>query len=157
LRDRVDPSFFEVKTATQLRRTSDSITSSATFALIGVVAISVLLSGVSVTNNMVVSVTERTREVGVAKSPGETRFDVLIQFLSESLIMCCAGGLAGVCAGILLVLAMSTVFFSVDVSATPYWAYGISVAFFMGVGVIFGVIPALKAANLEPVEALRYE
>lgn len=157
LREGIDLGSFEVKTAKQLRATIDSIASTAALALIGVVSISVLVSGVSVMNIMIVSVTERTKEIGVAKSLGATRYDILLQFLSEALIMCSIGGLSGIAAGLGLIAVMSFVIPSITILAVPIWAYVVSIVFSLGVGVVFGVVPALKAANLEPVEALRYE
>lgn len=157
MREHLDRGSFEVKTAKQLLETVDDIASTIAWALIGIVSISIVVSGVSVMNMMIVSVTERTREIGVAKALGATRRDILSQFLFEALIMCCLGGAAGVLGGLALVVLISLLVPSINVFSVPAWAYVTSTIFSVGVGLLFGVIPALGAANLEPADALRYE
>ena len=122
---------------------------------IGVVFVFLVIGGIVIMNIMLASVTERTREIGVRKSVGATRRDVLLQFLTEAGVMCAIGGVAGV----LLAFAIS---FAIT-HLTPFpmqlpirWVFiGVSVA--TGIGVIFGVYPAYKASKLDPIEALRFE
>ncbi len=148
---------FKVQTAKQLRETVDNITSAVSFALVGVVAISVLVGGIGIMNIMLVSVTERTKEVGISKAIGAQRSDILLQFLAEAVFISGMGGMIGLAAGVLITLCLSLIIPFVSVANIPLWAIALSLLFSFGVGVIFGVLPALKASNLAPVDALRFE
>jgi len=128
----------------------------------GIVGFSLLVGGIGIMNIMLVSVTERTREIGVRKAMGATRRAIASQFLVEAMTLSIAGGVIGVGVGWLLGLGGSAAirrFVIPDYPAAhvPLWAVGISFAFCAGIGIIFGAWPALKAARLDPIEALRYE
>ena len=131
------------------------LSSSTNQQLIWIASISLLVGGIGVMNIMLVSVTERTREIGLKKAIGARKNRILGQFLTEAAVLTSLGGLLGVGAGIILakvVSGMSGTPMAIDVGATL-----IAVVFSMLIGVIFGLIPAVKAANLNPIEALRRE
>jgi putative ABC transport system permease protein len=107
-------------------------------------------------NIMLVSVTERTREIGVRKAVGARRRDIVLQFLTEAVVLTGLGGLIGMTLGWLLSTATRLVFPSLP-TAVPLWAAVLGVGVSVGVGLFFGIWPANKAARLDPVEALRYE
>ncbi len=139
---------------------SDSITklwnqvSGALFALmLGLSAVGLMVGGVGVMNIMLVSVTERTREIGVRKAIGATRNIILMQFTLEAIVLCAVGGLIGVSLGSIVSLGLH---FIISSSVSLVW---ISAAFLSScaIGLIFGIYPAYKAANLNPIDALRYE
>jgi putative ABC transport system permease protein len=121
----------------------------------GIAAISLLVGGIGIMNIMLVSVTERTREVGIRKALGARRIDILAQFLAEAVVLSLLGGLIGVGMGYLIArLAEYFLHFPAPVSAsTVLLAVAVSVA----IGVFFGVYPAWKASRQDPIEALRYE
>lgn len=123
--------------------------------LIMIASISLLVGGIGVMNIMLVSVTERTREIGLKKALGARKGKILAQFLTEAAVLTTLGGIVGVLSGIGLAKVMS------NVSGTPVSistiAIVVSVAFSMIVGIVFGFIPSVKAANLNPIDALRYE
>ena len=129
-----------------------------TVALVMVVisSIGLLVGGIGVMNIMLVSVTERTREIGVRKAVGARRSDITWQFLLEAMTVTACGGLIGITVGWLLSLAIRTFVPSLP-STVPLWSViaGFSVA--TGVGLFFGIWPALKASRLDPISALRYE
>lgn len=124
--------------------------------LIAIAALSLLVGGIGVMNIMLISVAERTREIGVRKAIGATKAHILSQFLLEALTQCWAGGLLGFIVGVGLPLVVSLVVPQLPV-AISWEAVIVAVAFTTAVGVIFGIYPALKAGKLSPVEALRYE
>ena len=118
-------------------------------------SIGLLIGGVGVMNIMLVSVTERTREIGVRKAVGARRSDIAWQFLAEAMALTGSGGLVGVALieGLVLLIRRAT---SIH-AAVPLWAVGVGLSVSLGVGLVFGVWPAVKASRLDPVEALRYE
>jgi putative ABC transport system permease protein len=123
--------------------------------VVPVTSISLLVGGIVIMNIMLVSVTERTREIGVRKSLGATKTDILLQFLIESLLLSMAGGAIGVATGALLALFISAVAGATLSITAPYVIVSIFVS--SAVGIISGLYPARRAANLNPVEALRAE
>jgi putative ABC transport system permease protein len=125
-------------------------------ALLGAVAgVSLLVGGIGIMNIMLVSVTERTREIGIRLAIGALERDVLLQFLMESVVLSSFGGVCGI------LLGLVTAFFSAQILRIPFvwngWIVLISFVFTAAVGIIFGYVPARKAACLDPIEALRHE
>jgi putative ABC transport system permease protein len=144
---------FTVQTQESALSTVTNVTNVLSAALGGIAAISLLVGGIGVANIMLVSVTERTKEIGLRKALGARRSDILNQFLLEAIILSVAGGAIGILLGIGASLVVST-FFSSEV--TP-WSIFLAFFFSVAVGVIFGMAPAIKASKLSPIEALRYE
>ncbi len=129
-----------------------------TFAASGVVGISLLVGGVGIMNIMLVSVSERTREIGLRKAVGARPNAILLQFLIEAVVLCVVGGLVGLALGQGLTLAVRYVPNSpLDQAAVPAWAALLAVGFSAAVGLTFGLFPALKASRLDPIVALRHE
>ncbi|MDD4717537.1 MAG: ABC transporter permease [Eubacteriales bacterium] len=139
----------------------DEIINIMTIFISAVAAISLLVGGIGVMNIMLVSVTERTREIGIRKAIGATTGDIMLQFITESVILTFVGGILGIMFGLGLSYAISGVVQRLDVGQiTPYLKLStilLVVAFSSSVGLFFGIYPARKAANLDPIEALRYE
>jgi putative ABC transport system permease protein len=128
----------------------------AASVLLAVVAISLLVGGIGITNVMLVSVTERTREIGLRKAVGARRRDILAQFLTEAVVLSTLGGLLGVLLGYAATYLAGRHPSMVEMSVPP-WAVLLGVGFSVVVGVVFGLLPAFKAAMLQPIDALRYE
>lgn len=124
-----------------------------TTALGGIAAISLIVGGIGIMNIMLVSVTERTREIGLRKAVGAKPSDIRSQFLIESIVLSCFGGIIGIILGIGLSLVIGRFF----TTTVPWWSILLSFGFSTAVGVIFGVAPAIRAARLDPIQALRYE
>jgi putative ABC transport system permease protein len=124
--------------------------------LIVVSAIALVISGIGIMNIMLVTVTERTREIGLRMAVGAARRDILEQFLAEAVVISMAGGLAGILIGIAIPLSVRLF---TDDFAIPISPLSIAVAFTvsLGVGLVFGLLPASRASRLNPTEALRYE
>jgi putative ABC transport system permease protein len=130
--------------------------------VIGVVAsISLIVGGVGIMNIMLVSVTERTREIGIRKAIGATRTDIILQFFVEALLLCIIGGTIGLITGVLLAELVIHTWIKLLTPALVSFAWGpiilVAIAFSVGVGVLFGTYPAVRASYLNPIEALRYE
>ena len=124
----------------------------------GIVSISLLVGGVGIMNIMLVSVSERTREIGLRKAVGARPSAILLQFLVEAVMLCCLGGLFGVLGGEgLTYLIASLPGANLEKAHIPGWAIALSFGFAASVGLIFGMFPAIKAARLDPIEALRHE
>ncbi len=152
-----DGDFFEFETAEKTRKQFSDITDSITFVAAGVVGISLIVGGIGIMNIMLVSVTERTREIGIAKALGATSQIILIQFLVEACVLALFGGIVGVVFGYLVA---GLVFIFVPVVGgvlIPTWAICLALGFSCTIGVVFGTIPAIKASKLDPIDALRYE
>ena len=133
----------------------ENITQFVSILLIGIASISLLVGGIGVMNIMLVSVTERTREIGLKKALGAKKRVILGQFLTESVVLTGLGGVLGVLIGIGISYLVSLVLSMPASISIP--AVAIAVGFSMGVGIIFGIMPSIKAANLNPIDALRYE
>jgi putative ABC transport system permease protein len=124
-----------------------------TVALGGIAAISLLVGGIGIMNIMLVSVTERTREIGLRKAVGATPQDIMGQFLIEAVILSLFGGIIGITIGTLGSLALNAVI----KTYVTVWSILLASGFSALIGIIFGVAPAVRAARLDPIEALRYE
>ena len=148
---------FKVQTPAQLLGTFTSILNSITLILGGIVAISLLVGGIGIMNIMLVSVTERTREIGICKSLGARRSDILMQFLIEAVTLALIGGVTGLLLGYGIGVLIAHALPAFRGAHVPWWSIALAFGFSGGVGVIFGIAPAAKAAALDPIEALRYE
>jgi len=148
---------FKVQTAQQLTESFNAVINTITAVSAGIVGISLLVGGIGIMNIMLVSVTERTREIGILKALGATRQDILLQFLIEALVLCMIGGLVGVALGYGLGALVANLLPGFPAAHVPIWAVLLSFGFCAAVGVIFGIVPAAKAAQLDPIDALRYE
>ena len=152
-----DEDDFVIQTPDQLMETVDNIINMVTIVIGGIVAISLLVGGIGIMNIMLVSVTERTREIGICKAIGAKRHHILLQFLIEALLLSLLGGLVGLALGYGLGALIASNIPSFPDATIPLWAAVLALGFSAFVGVIFGILPAAKAANLDPIEALRYE
>ena len=135
--------------AQQLQKMSESTNSQ----LIWIASISLLVGGIGVMNIMLVSVTERTAEIGLKKAIGAKKRRILMQFLTEAAVLTSLGGVIGVISGVILAQVISKIM-QIPV-AISFSAIGVAVVFSMLIGVIFGLLPATKAAKLNPIQALR--
>lgn len=152
-----EPDDFKIQTAEQLTESFNAVINMVTAVSAGIVGISLLVGGIGIMNIMLVSVTERTREIGILKAIGATRQNILLQFLIEALALTMIGGLTGVVLGYGLGAIASGLLPGFPAAHVPIWAVGLSLGFCGVVGVVFGIVPAAKAANLDPIDALRYE
>ena len=147
---------FSVVTQDAMLDTMNTILGMLTYALAGIAAISMLVGGIGIMNIMLVSVTERTREIGIRRAVGARQIDVLKQFLAEALVLSLTGGVVGLGGSVALTYVAFLIKPSFDMRA-PFWiflpAFGIS----LGAGVVFGVWPARKASRMNTIEALRFE
>lgn len=147
------PNNFSMATAASIIEQFQSITAGVAIAMVGISSIGLMIGGIGVMNIMLVSVTERTREIGIRKAIGAKQSDILLQFLVEAATLTGFGGLIGLLVGWGLTLLVALVF----PSYVPLWAPFAGFFASVGIGVIFGMFPAWKAARLDPIEALRYE
>jgi putative ABC transport system permease protein len=146
---------FSVSSPTQFLATATSVTQILSITLGSIAGISLLVGGIGIMNIMFVSVTERTREIGIRKSLGAKNRDILIQFLTESIILSLLGGLLGIGLAFLISFVLKS-FSSLNslITATPII---LALSFSTAIGLIFGIFPAMRAARLSPIESLRYE
>jgi putative ABC transport system permease protein len=148
---------FRIQTAEQLQDTFNSILTTVTIVMTSIVSISLLVGGIGIMNIMLVSVTERTREIGICKAIGAKRYHILLQFLLEALVLCLLGGIAGLVIGYGIGTVAASLIPNFPPAHTPWWAVALALGFSAAVGVGFGILPAAKAANLDPISSLRYE
>ncbi len=151
---------FTILTQQDFLSTASTITNVLTIFLGGVAAISLLVGGIGIMNIMLVSVMERTREIGLRKAVGAHKVDIMVQFLAESAVLSLVGGVIGIILGYSIAIIVSQIAKANNAAITP--SIGIDIIliatlFSTAVGLFFGLYPANRAANLEPVEALRYE
>jgi putative ABC transport system permease protein len=149
------PDDFQMRSQADFLNTLGETTQVFTYLLSGIAAVSLLVGGIGIMNIMLVSVTERTREIGIRKALGATRWNILLQFMIEAVVLCLLGGLVGVILGSGGATAMSKAF-AWNVKISPA-AIALAFLFSAAVGLIFGVWPARRAAILDPIVALRYE
>ena len=153
-----EPDTFRVESLKSALEAFNKIAIIVTMVAGGIVGISLLVGGVGIMNIMLVSVSERTREIGLRKAVGAKKSAILTQFLIESVVLCFIGGLVGVGFGQLLTMGIANIpKVELDMAYIPWWAIAISFGFAGCVGIFFGMFPAIKAARLDPIEALRHE
>jgi putative ABC transport system permease protein len=150
------PDDFGIVTPDKMIESFQGITGGITLAMVFIALVSLLIGGVGVMNIMLVSVTERTREIGVRKAVGAFRRDIVLQFLTEATTLSVLGGAIGILVGIAVPAAVKKIFDALP-AETPVWSVIVGLIVSMSVGIFFGLYPAVKASRLDPIEALRYE
>jgi putative ABC transport system permease protein len=146
---------FQIRNRQEFLATFEETTKTFTYLLAGIAAVSLVVGGIGIMNIMLVSVTERTREIGTRKALGATRRNIMLQFLVEAVTLCMLGGTLGILCGAGLALTMSKLA-GWNTFVSP-WAVIVAFGFSAGVGIFFGLWPARRAASLDPIVALRYE
>jgi len=149
------PNNFGISSQDALLDVYNQLTGATYLVLTAVSAVALMIGGIGVMNIMLVSVTERTKEIGLRKAVGATRINILSQFLIEAVVLTAIGGLIGLAVGELASILMNK--YSPLPAYVPAWAIGVGIGISAGVGIIFGLWPAWKAARLDPIESLRYE
>jgi putative ABC transport system permease protein len=151
-----DEDDFSISTPDQIIQQFDKITGLISIVALAISALGLLVGGIGVMNIMLVSVTERTREIGVRKALGARRVDIIVQFLAEAMALTGVGGILGIVAAVLLTMLVGALVPALP-SSVPTWAVVTAFTVSVSIGLFFGVWPAVKASRLDPVDALRYE
>ncbi|HJU41623.1 MAG TPA: ABC transporter permease [Vicinamibacterales bacterium] len=149
------PNDFDLVTSDAILRVWDQISSAILLALVVISSIALMVGGIGVMAIMTISVTERTREIGVRKAIGARRREILVQFLIEAAVLTSVGGLLGVLIGSGIGLLVNVV--SGFPVSLPWWSFALGLGFSASIGIFFGMLPAWRASRLDPIEALRYE
>src|SRR4029450_12293407 len=149
------PNDFDLLTQDSVLKLWDRISQGPFFALVVISSIALMVGGIGVMAIMSISVTERTREIGVRKALGARRGEILLQFLLEAAFLTSIGGRAGILLGSGIGVTVHLV--SGFPISLPWWSFAIGLGFSASVGIFFGMYPAFKASPLDPIEALRYE
>ncbi len=146
---------FDILTQDAALRVWDQVSRATFLALVVISSIALMVGGIGVMAIMMISVTERTREIGVRKALGARRQEILVQFLAEALVLTSIGGLLGIALGSAIGLTVNLVTgFPISL---PLWSFALGLGFSATIGIVFGMIPAVRASRLDPIEALRYE
>jgi putative ABC transport system permease protein len=150
-----EPNDFDIVTQDAALKVWDQVSQATFLGLVVISSIALMVGGIGVMAIMTISVTERTREIGVRKALGARRREILFQFLAEAAVLTLVGGLLGIAlgAGIGVTVHQATGF---PVSL-PWWSFALGLGFSAAVGIFFGMVPAVRASRLDPIEALRYE
>jgi putative ABC transport system permease protein len=149
------PNDFDLVTQDAVLRVWEQISQAILLSLVVISSIALMVGGIGVMAIMTISVTERTREIGVRKAIGARRWEILMQFLIEAVVLTSVGGIIGVLMGSAIGLLVNLV--SGFPVSLPWWSFALGLGFSAGVGVFFGMLPAWRAARMDPIEALRYE
>ena len=150
-----EPNDFDVATQDAILALWDRISQATFLALVVISSIALMVGGIGVMAIMSISVTERTREIGVRKALGARRGEILLQFLLEAAFLTSIGGVLGILLGSAIGVAVHLVSGLPD--SLPWWSFAIGLGFSASVGIFFGMYPAIRASRLDPIEALRYE
>jgi putative ABC transport system permease protein len=151
------PNDFEITSQTQILKSFSKFANGVTYVVAGVVSIALLVGGIGIMNIMLVSVTERTREIGVRKAVGARRSHIMVQFVIEAVVLALMGGIVGILLGVVTGMLAAKLIPNWPGAFVPVWAVVLSFGFSSAVGLFFGIYPAAKAARLDPIESLRYE
>ncbi len=147
---------FGLNTQQMIMSALGNITSVLWIVMVGIAAISLIVGGIGIMNIMLVSVAERTREIGIRKAVGARDRDIMIQFLLESVVLALMGGVVGILLGLGIARLVSALVDFLD-AASPWWTIVLGFGFSAAVGIFFGIYPAQKASKLNPIQAIRYE
>jgi putative ABC transport system permease protein len=149
------PNDFDLVTSDAILRVWDQISAAILLSLVVISSIALMVGGIGVMAIMTISVTERTREIGVRKAIGARRREILVQFLIEAAVLTSVGGLLGVLLGSAIGLIVNVI--SGFPVSLPWWSFALGLGFSASIGIFFGMLPAWRASRLDPIEALRYE